>query len=389
MNEEEGRIGGNSVWTSLDRKSVAMIEFTLGQYRRRMSTWVIVAVSTMLIALIGIVYIDDVQNFNAEDYQVDNDGDGLFSEDGFDTLDNDGDCESQTFTIQKDTNDNGVMCDALVIERSTGVTYRPDGKVDEDPDEAALEREVIHRGYVLATAKLGIGFIVPLLLSLFLATNLIRDEIENETMHYISGKPLDRGEILGYRLIAYLVIVWPVIAALCLLQALICIIIGPSDGMLRFDDIGIWVSAMLAGWLICLAYGALFSVFGSVHRFGGVAALFAGLWETMMGFLTLGFVDIPVTRISLVRWGYDLVDAAVPRSWNDAETLTAKIETIDYPAGFRGEEITRGGLEGWFGGTPFNLTPFLSSVVSVLVLLFFTALCLFIGRTVLATRELE
>ncbi|HJN55913.1 MAG TPA: ABC transporter permease subunit [Candidatus Poseidoniales archaeon] len=389
MTEDKGRIEGSSVWTSLDRKSVAMIEFTLGQYRRRMSTWVIVAVSTMLIALIGLVYIDDVQNFDATVFQVDNDGDGLFSEDGFDTLDNDEDCQSQTFTIQKDTNGNNVMCDVEIIERSTGVTYIPDSRVDEDPDEAALEREITHRGYVLATAKLGIGFIVPLLLSLFLATNLIRDEIENETMHYISGKPLDRGEILGYRLIAYLIIVWPVIAALCLLQALVCIIIGPSEGMLRFDDIGIWVSAMLAGWLICLAYGALFSVFGSVHRFGGVGALFIGLWETMMGFLTLGFPNIPVTRMSLVRWGYDLVDAAVPRAWADANTLSAKIETVDYPEGFRGEEITTDGLEGWFGGTPFNLTPFLSSVVSVLVLLFFTALCLFIGRTVLSTRELE
>ena len=389
MSEEEGRIEGASVWTSLDRKSVAMIEFTLGQYRRRLSTWVIIAVSTMLISLIGLVYIDDAQNFDPAQFQVDNDGDGLFSEDGFDTIDNDGDCQSQTFTLQKDTNGNGEMCDVMVVERSTGATYSPDGKVDEDPDEAALEREVIHRGYVLATAKLGIGFIVPLLLSLFLATNLIRDEIENETMHYISGKPLDRGEIIGYRLIAYLIVVWPVIAALSLLQALICIIIGPAEGMLRFDDVGIWVSAMLAGWLICLAYGALFSVFGSIHRFGGVGALFVGLWETMMGFLTLGFVDIPVTRMSLVRWGYDLVDAAVPRAWADSGTLSAKIETIDYPENFLGETVTTDGLESWFGGTPFNLTPFLSSVVSVLVLLSFTGLCLFIGRTILATKELE
>ena len=88
-------------WSSLDRKATAVAEFTLRQYRTRLSTWVVLASCMVALSTVLLFYIDFM---NDPIESVDNDGDGLFDEDGPDFpavtdatsttmgADDDGDC---------------------------------------------------------------------------------------------------------------------------------------------------------------------------------------------------------------------------------------------------------------------------------------------------------
>ena len=69
----------DTVWSKLDRKSTAIAEFTMRQYRQRISTWVILGASALTIMLMLLFYIDGM---NSEFDAIDNDGD---------SFDNDGD----------------------------------------------------------------------------------------------------------------------------------------------------------------------------------------------------------------------------------------------------------------------------------------------------------
>ncbi|MGB2276448.1 MAG: hypothetical protein ACPH5S_05705, partial [Candidatus Poseidoniaceae archaeon] len=88
-------------WSSLDRKATAVAEFTLRQYRTRLSTWVVLVSCLVALSTVLLFYIDFM---NDPIEAVDNDGDGLFDEDGPDFpetndgtptsmgYDDDGDC---------------------------------------------------------------------------------------------------------------------------------------------------------------------------------------------------------------------------------------------------------------------------------------------------------
>ena len=41
---------GETIWTSLDRKATAIAEFTMRQYRTRLSTWVVLGVGFLAIS---------------------------------------------------------------------------------------------------------------------------------------------------------------------------------------------------------------------------------------------------------------------------------------------------------------------------------------------------
>ena len=68
----------DTVWSKLDRKSTAIAEFTMRQYRQRISTWVILASATFTIMLMLLFYVDAM---NSEFESIDNDGDS-FDDDG-------------------------------------------------------------------------------------------------------------------------------------------------------------------------------------------------------------------------------------------------------------------------------------------------------------------
>ncbi|MBT3652702.1 MAG: hypothetical protein HN541_05290, partial [Euryarchaeota archaeon] len=220
---------GETIWTALDRKATAIAEFTMRQYRTRISTWVVLGVGFLSISVVLLFYIDAM---NTEIEAIDNDGDsfdsdgdgyvdgqefklgtdlydefshpGLFdppvepepasmyiNEDDYDWdysdarsvstgYDDDGDCrESQLLESQKDTNNDGIACNIRIVFNSLTGEYDifADSGVDEDPDEDRYGKEAQHRAFVLAIGKLGFVFLLSIFIPLFLATGLIRDEM--------------------------------------------------------------------------------------------------------------------------------------------------------------------------------------------------------------------
>ena len=72
----QGRDLSETVWTRLDRKAGAVIELTIRQLRHKISTWVVLALGTILMVLLLAFYIDSIR-------------------DGFESIDNDGDSVDQ------------------------------------------------------------------------------------------------------------------------------------------------------------------------------------------------------------------------------------------------------------------------------------------------------
>ena len=61
-----------SLWSGMDRKALAIGEFTLRQQRKRLSTWVVLLVGIAAMGVLTMFYIDAM----TRDYEaVDNDGD--------------------------------------------------------------------------------------------------------------------------------------------------------------------------------------------------------------------------------------------------------------------------------------------------------------------------
>ncbi|HJM55684.1 MAG TPA: hypothetical protein QGI72_05500, partial [Poseidonia sp.] len=218
-----------TIWRALDRKAMAVAEFTLRQQRKRLSTWVVMGVGFLAMAVLTMFYIDSMMR----DYEaIDNDGDsrdfdmdgypngqeilygtdildsdshpGLLNppvapddpskwidEDDFDIeslaagsygYDDDGDCRTEEKTAsQQDTNNNNIPCDVKVTEPSyyngfdAGILG--DRGVDEDPDDDSYAKESIHRAFVLALGKFGFVFLIGIFVPLFMATGLVRDEM--------------------------------------------------------------------------------------------------------------------------------------------------------------------------------------------------------------------
>ena len=79
MIDKKGLDLSETVWTRLDRKAGAIVELTMRQLRHRISTWVVLGVGALLMALLLSFYVDSVR----ESFEpIDNDGD---------SEDNDGD----------------------------------------------------------------------------------------------------------------------------------------------------------------------------------------------------------------------------------------------------------------------------------------------------------
>jgi len=315
---------------------------------------------------------------------VDNDGDGRFSEDGIGGGDEDHDCTNQTLRSQRDANLDGIDCGVREIPVEDGRIQRyADRLVDEDPNEQFLESESIHRGFVLTFGKIVLAFLIPLILALFLATGLVRDEIERETIHYIAGKPLDRSEILVGRLLGFLAVTAPYLAIMVILEGFIISLIAPGDGFIRIQDAPMWLAIAGAGMLLLTAYACLFCIFGIIHRFGMVGAIGISLWEAMMAAITIGGGSSAITRLSLVSWSNKIIDASVMLAWPDHPTFIAAIEDVQIPDG----EISQAASESW-GAPGFGEMGALASVgASIMVLLVFIPTVLLIGRSILTSKE--
>ena len=64
----------DTIWSQLDRKSTAIAEFTMRQYRTRISTWVVMIASVVALLLMLLFYIEAM---NTEIQAIDNDGDSV------------------------------------------------------------------------------------------------------------------------------------------------------------------------------------------------------------------------------------------------------------------------------------------------------------------------
>ncbi|MFL2982119.1 MAG: ABC transporter permease [Candidatus Poseidoniaceae archaeon] len=435
----------DTIWSKLDRKSTAIAEFTMRQYRTRISTWVIMIASVVALLLMLLFYIEAM---NTEIQAIDNDGDSFDSDgDGYpdgqerllgtnpesaedfpigvepdppekwineddinwDNLkdgenyvgeDDDGDClEYFDTSSQKDTNDNNIDCDIVITVDSLNETiyFDADSGVDEDPDEDKYGKEASHRAFVLGIGKFGIVYLLGIFLPLFLATGLIREEMSEGTIHYMLAKPIARGEVLLYRMLGYIGITWPFILGICLLLCLVTGFSGPGDDFFRWSDIGVWMSIAWATMLVSLVYGVIFCSCGIIWKNGVILALIIAAWELGMVFVTI-FTggDSSIRYMSVIGWGMIIVDAGVTISWPDNWQLIQ----VGLWGGGQGEENWLGQIDyaalpgaeplAAFTGSPnLGVSNWLSFVISTVVLLFQGIMAWFIGQSIFKGKEVD
>jgi ABC-type transport system involved in multi-copper enzyme maturation permease subunit len=436
----------DSIWSKLDRKATAIAEFTIRQYRTRISTWAVMIAGILALSMLVLFYIDGL---NTEFEAIDNDGDSIdhdsdgyptgqeiiegtdpfsaqsfpvgvtpdpaskwINEDDFDWdaieandmsqgYDDDGDCRTRTTSSQRDQNDNNIECDVYMdwnIYTQEHTIYS-DGGVDEDPDENLYGQEAQHRAFVLGIGKFGIVYMLGIMLPLFLATGLIREEMSSGTMHYMLAKPIARGEVLLYRMIGYIGVTWPYIMSICLVLCLITGFAGPGESIFRWSDIGIWMSISLSAMLVSLVYGTIFCGFGILWKNGVILALLLGVWELGMAFVAIASGgDSPIKFFSVIGWGLTLVDSATMIFWPDNNTL---IEVGLWGGGqsvtswFSGEERfvslpAAEALSTFSGSTSgLSLAPWASAVTASLVLIIQAAMSWFIGQIVFKSKEID
>ena len=435
----------DTIWSKLDRKSTAIAEFTMRQYRTRISTWVIMIASVVALLLMLLFYIEAM---NTEIQAIDNDGDSFDTDgDGYpdgqerllgtnpesaedfpigvepdppekwineddinwDNLkdgenyvgeDDDGDClEYFDTSSQKDTNDNNIDCDIVITVDSLNETiyFDADSGVDEDPDEDKYGKEASHRAFVLGIGKFGIVYLLGIFLPLFLATGLIREEMSEGTIHYMLAKPIARGEVLLYRMLGYIGITWPFILGICVLLCLVTGFSGPGDDFFRWSDIGVWMSIAWATMLVSLVYGVIFCSCGIIWKNGVILALIFAAWELGMAFVTI-FTggDSSIRYMSVIGWGMIIVDAGVTISWPDNWQLIQ----VGLWGGGQGEENWLGQIDyaalpgaeplAAFTGSPnLGVSNWLSFVISTVVLLFQGIMAWFIGQSIFKGKEVD
>ena len=425
-----------SLWSGMDRKALAIGEFTLRQQRKRLSTWVVLIVGVAAMGVLTMFYIDAMtREYEAIDNDGDSydwDGDGYpngqenlygtdifdgnshpgvldpsvlpddpsvwINEDDFDWdaleagsvgYDDNGDCDVDSRTAsQKDANNNGIPCDIRIsTDRWNPGNYviSSDGNVDEDPDDEAYALESIHRSFVLAIGKLGVVFLIGIFVPLFMATGLIRNEMTSGTMHFMLAKPIARGEVFLYRLLGFYALAWVYLTLLIALLALITGFAGPSEGIFRFGDLGVWMSVWLASVLAIMVYGMLFCTLGVMWKHGMVLALPFAAWELGMILTTLGAPDAAILRFSVIGWAMNIVDAGAALAWSDTPLLIQ----MGLWGGGNGSLEGAEALNVFWSRPGLDLGSLGTILVSVFVLLFQTAACWLLGSTLFKSKEIE
>ena len=282
-----------------------------------------------------------------------------------------------------DRNGNGVDCDVEWIADSNGniVAIIPDDNVDEDPSEENLAYEDAHRAFIIGTGKIAFVMILGIFLPLFLALGLVRDETENGTLHYLLSKPIHRGEFITYRILGYLVVAGGFVLIMSLLMGLVTASLGPGDSIFRLKDVIVWLGIAFATILALAAYGAIFNTLGLLSsRYGVYIALVIGVYEFVMAVLTLGGAElIPVLSVS--HWTLQLIDSIVLIVWPNTIEMHIIASAFDLPSG-----ITA------FWSPPAHTlgteSPFISGLISVIVLLLITSLMILFGQSQFKRREI-
>lgn len=437
----------NTVWSRLDRKATAILEFTLRQYRTRISTWAVLGVGAMVVVLVLLFYIDamnqTIEAFDNDGDSADFDGDGYpngqemkwgtltddpnshpgnfdppippdspdvwVNEDDFDYTsgelwksqgyDDDGDCRSRIGQLGMgnwvDQNGNNINCDSFLSTDGGSLEIDSDPNVDEDPDENRYYHEAVHRAFVLGFGKIGFVFILGIFVPLFLATGLIRDEISSGTMHYLVSKPISRAEILLYRLLGFVTLVWPYFAILTIIVAVISGFMGPSDGFFRFGDLLVWFGILLATCLLSLVYATIFMTMGIIHKYGVIAAIILGIWEFSMAMLTAFSPETTVSQLSIVHWAMVIVDGFGSVVWADSYTLislgeSARISNSDQ-WGFYSDRPLQGSqaLKNFTHGTHLTGAPLIDAFISSIILIFLTIMALLLGQASFKGKEID
>ena len=282
-----------------------------------------------------------------------------------------------------DGNRNGVDCDVEWITDSDGniIAINPDNNVDEDPSEENLAYEDAHRAFIIGTGKIAFVMILGIFLPLFLALGLVRDETENGTLHYLLSKPIHRGEFITYRILGYLVVAGGFVLIMSLLMGLVTASLGPGDSIFRLKDVIVWLGIAFATILALAAYGAIFNTLGLLSsRYGVYIALVIGVYEFVMAVLTLGGAElIPVLSVS--HWTLQLIDSIVLIVWPNTIEMHIIADAFNLPSG-----ITA------FWNPPAHTlgteSPFISGLISVIVLLLITSLMILFGQRQFKRREI-
>ncbi|MCS5536821.1 MAG: hypothetical protein NZ770_01835, partial [Candidatus Poseidoniaceae archaeon] len=213
------------------------------------------------------------------------------------------------------------------------------------------------------------------------------------------GKPIHRAEILIYRLLGFMAIGVPYIGILVLFTAIVVGLSAPGDSFFRLGDIGIWLGVMLAAWLMLLVYGTLFMLFGMIHRLGAIAAIVFGIWEFVLAMISLADPSLLIARLSVVFWGMTIVDACAMMVYPDTPVMLAQGRSIKSNSDwsietgvlFSPDQMPgTGALSSFWNETALgSLGPFMTLLVSVLVLLTLAASLIFIGQAIFKGKEIS
>ena len=223
---------------------------------------------------------------------------------------------------------------------------------------------------------------IGLFLPLFLALGLVRDETENGTLHYLLSKPIHRGEFILYRLLGYLAVTGSYVFMLSLFVGILTAILGPGEGIIRLSDIPVWLGIGFATFLVLAAYGALFNTLGLISpKYGVYISIVFGVWEFVMGILTIANPNWTLSAISINHWALQIIDSVVLLAWPDTLQLQQMASAFNLDTG----------LDIFWKPPAHTLgtaNPTVAILVSIFVLSTFTILMLGIGQSVFKNREI-
>jgi ABC-type transport system involved in multi-copper enzyme maturation permease subunit len=234
--------------------------------------------------------------------------------------------------------------------------------------------------------------LLGIFLPLFLATGLIREEMDNSTIHFMLAKPIARRDIFLGRIVGYLGIVWPYIIGMGIIVAIISGFAGPGDSFFRFADLGMWMAIIFATMLATLVYGMLFCALGTLWKRGIILALPFAAWELGMAILSFGAPSTSILRFSVIGWSLNIIDAASLVVWPNMGLF---INMGMWGGGHGGGGMWDDSLEGaialsaFASDTGLGISPIATIVVSTLVLLFQAAVLWLVGSAIFKGKEIE
>ena len=343
----------------------------------------------------GSFYVEpDPMSMYIDEDDINWDNNLLQSSQGFD---DDGDCTMENWSevpdwiyddegeyFDEDKNGNGIICDVqwIVDEDGNVIVINKDSNVDEDPVDEKFMGESSHRTFIIGVGKMAFVILLGLFLPLFLSLGLIRDETENGTLHYLLSKPIHRGEFIIYRLLGYLTVTGIYIISLSLFMGIIGSLLGPGESIIRLSDLPIWLGIGFATILVLCAYGALFNTLALITpKYGIYICIFIGVWEFVMGILTIANPNWTISAISINHWALQIIDSIVLIAWPD--TLQLQQMSIAFNL--------ETGLDLFWKPPAHTLgtsNPFVSIIVSIVMLFLFTISMLGIGQSIFKNREI-